>query len=37
MLITPTGAAVGVTAQGGLNIGQNTAGNNVFVGYRGLP
>ena len=30
------GAAVGlgVRADGGLNLGQNTAGNNVFLGYQ---
>ncbi len=25
---------VGVTAQGGLNIGQNTVGNNLYIGYK---
>lgn len=29
-----TGVGLGVTARGGINIGQNTAGNNVFIGYQ---
>ena len=28
-----TAIGLGVTAAGGLNIGQNTSGNNVFLGY----
>jgi hypothetical protein len=32
--LSSSAVGVGITARGGINIGQNTPGNNVYVGYQ---